>query len=86
MNTRFSIMKRTITAPSGARLAGPSVMVGLLLLVACSYAPATMPAPAPPTSSPEIVLPLIGGGGDGSVDEAPDQIPMEGLLGQGLGG
>ena len=70
-------MKRIITTPSGARLGTLCILVGLLLLVACSYAPATTPAPAPPTSSPEIVLPLIGGGGDSSVDEAPEQIPTE---------
>lgn len=70
-------MKLTVITPSGARLGALSIIVGLLLLAACSYAPATTPVPAPPTSLPQIVLPRIEGGGDSSVDVTPDDTPTE---------
>ena len=68
-------MKRTITTPSAAKLGALSIVAGLSLLVACSYAPGITPAPAPPTSSTQTVLPLIKSGGDGSVDTSPDHTP-----------
>ena len=68
-------MKRTITTPSAAKLGALSIVAGLSLLVACSYAPGITPAPAPPTSSPQTVLPPINGEDDGSVDITPDYTP-----------
>ena len=70
-------MNRTVITPSGARLGALSIIVGLLFLVACSYAPASTPVPAAPTASAQIVLPRIEGGGDGSVDVTPDDTPTE---------
>ena len=68
-------MKRTITTLPAAKLGALSIVAGLSLLVACSYAPGITPAPAPPASSTQTVLPPINGEDDGSVNITTDHNP-----------